>query len=183
MILRPARESDFVPIVDLTNHYIAHTSIHFSYDPLAPGDMRALWLRDRDRYPWFVAEIDGQFAGYAKAAPWRERAAYQWVAELGIYVAERSHRTGVGSALYTRVIEECARAGFDSVLGGITLPNDPSVRLHEKLGFVKVAHFPRVGYKLGAWYDVGFWQRFLRSTTPPPSSPAFEPAPPPLRVQ
>ncbi|MBL9150286.1 MAG: N-acetyltransferase [Phycisphaerae bacterium] len=156
--IRTVEDSDWPAIADLTNHYIEHTAIHFGYDPVTPNELRELWWPKRDLYPFLVAADGTRFLGYAKAGVWRERAAYKWTAEVGVYVARDTQGAGVGTRLYQALIDACRERGFHSLVGGITLPNEPSVRLHERVGFVKVAHFAHAGYKFGAWHDVGFWQ-------------------------
>jgi phosphinothricin acetyltransferase len=159
--IRSVEDADWPAIADLTNHYIEHTAVHFGYEPVTPTELRDLWWPKRDLYPFLVAADGARFLGYAKAGLWRERAAYKWTAEVGIYVARDAQRTGVGTRLYQALIDECRERGFHSLVGGITLPNEPSVRLHERVGFVKVAHFAHAGFKFGAWHDVGFWQVML----------------------
>lgn len=168
MILRAVADADFPPIAELTNFYIATSPIHFGIDPVTPAELRDAWWPKRDRYPFLVAsDADGGFLGYAKAGVWRDRMAYKWTAEVGIYVERHNQRRGVGRALYARLIELCRDRGFHSLVGGITLPNEPSVRLHEALGFRKAGHFERAGWKFGQWHDVGFWQLMLRDGTHP----------------
>lgn len=162
MVVRDAQASDFEFIAGLTNHFIAHTAIHFGHEAVSADELRSSWEKTRGRYPYLVSEVDGRFAGYAKAGVWRERAAYQWTAETGIYVEASLHRRGVGRTLYAALIDACRGRGFHSLIGGITLPNDASVRLHESLGFVGVGRVVRAGWKFGMWHDVGFWQLMLR---------------------
>jgi phosphinothricin acetyltransferase len=163
--LRPAAADDFAAIAAITNHYIETTAIHFGYQPVTADELRATWAAAQPRYPWRVAVAVAAGAvavvGYAKAGEWRSRAAYQWTAELGLYVDPAWHRRGIGRALYVDVIDAAAAAGFRSVIGGITLPNPASVELHRVLGFAHVGTFRDAGYKLGAWHDVGFYQRRL----------------------
>lgn len=109
-------------------------------------------------YPWLVAQIGSQVAGYAYANRFRERASYRWAVEIGVYVHANYYRCGVASRLYRTLLGVLKRQGFRHVLAGITLPNEPSVRLHEQFGFVKAAHYPNLGFKLQQWHDVGFWQ-------------------------
>lgn len=161
MLIRPAQDADFPAVAELTNHFILNTAIHFGYDAVSSDELREMWRRYREKYPFLVAEVDGRFAGYCKAGVWRDRTAYQWTPESGIYVVPDAHRRGVGRALYLRLFEVLARHGFHSVVGGITLPNEPSVRLHEAVGFVKVGHIARAGWKFDRWWDVGFWQKSL----------------------
>lgn len=161
MLIRAAEPGDFPSIAALNNHFILHTAIHFGYEPVSPAAMETQWREQRERYPWLVAVVDGAFAGYCKAGVWRERSAYAWTPEAGIYVEERVRRRGVGAALYRRLFEALRAQGYQTVVGGITLPNEPSVRLHESVGFVHVGTVARAGWKFGRWHDVGFWQRAL----------------------
>ena len=160
MSIRPVREDDFPAIAAITNPYIATTAIHFGYDPVTADELAAQW-RGSD-HPWLVLVDDGDTViGYAKSGTWRARAAYRWTAETGIYLAANAHGRGLGTALYAALLTELATRGFHSVVTGITLPNEASVKLHEKLGFVDVGVVREAGYKLGAWHDVSFWQKRL----------------------
>jgi phosphinothricin acetyltransferase len=174
MRIRSAAPSDFGAIAALTNRYIETTAIHFSYEPVTAHGLLALFEQYRARYPWIVAEIDGRFAGYAKAGPWRDRAAYDWTPEAGIYIEPEFHRRGVGRALYTRLFEVLRAQGYQTLIAGATLPNDASALLHEAVGFVKVGHVHRAGWKMNRWWDVGFWQKDLA----PPGAPATPIKPP-----
>ena len=156
MAIRPARSDDFDAIAAITNHYIANTSIHFGYEPIAAGELRALW-QDKPKYPWLVDDHDGVRA-YAKGGTWRDRAAYQWTVETGIYVADGARGAGIGRALYAALLAELAARGFRSAVAGVTLPNDASIRLHERLGFTAVGVFRDAGFKLDAWHDVAWFQ-------------------------
>lgn len=162
MRVRATIEADFPAIAALTNVFIRTSAIHFGYAEVTVGELVGTWRSTCATYPWLTAEVDGTFAGYAKAGVWRSREAYQWTAESGIYVAESCRGRGVGRKLYGELIEELRRRGFHSVIGGVTLPNAASVRLHESLGFESVGRVREAGHKLGAWHDVGFWQLMLR---------------------
>ena len=159
-LIREAREHDLPTIAEITNHYVATTTIHFAYEPVAVEEFRVMWSR-RDRYPWLVAEGDSVVLGYAKAGVWRERAAYGWTTELGLYVAPNDHRRGLGKALYGDLLRELGRRGFHSAIAGITLPNEPSVALHRAFGFVSVGIVREAGFKFDRWHDVEFWQKQL----------------------
>ncbi|MFN0132611.1 MAG: N-acetyltransferase family protein [Phycisphaerales bacterium] len=182
MLIRPTIEADLPAITSLTNTFIVATPIHFSFEPLPVAEMLHMWREGRDRYPWLTAEVDGRFAGYAKAGVWRTRAAYQWTAEAGIYVETDCRARGIGSALYAAIIDDLRRRGFHSVIGGVTLPNQASVKLHESLGFEFVGRFRHAGHKFGQWHDVGFWQLPLRDDTHHPSGPDAGPAAPPIET-
>ena len=168
MQIRDVLPSDFDAIARLTNHYIEHTAIHFGAEPVSAAELRAEWEeKTRGRYGFFVADVDG-FAGYAKAGVFRTRAAYAWTAEVGVYVEEAKQRRGVARALYERVIDVSRRQGFHTLIAGITLPNEASVALHERMGFHSVGVFREVGFKHGRCHDVGFWQLALSQGTPAP---------------
>ena len=119
-----------------------------------------LWARDMDAQ--VVAVVDETVVGYAYAGPQRTRAAYRWNVEVSVYVAHAFHRRGLGSALYRWLFDLLRRQGYCNAYAGIALPNHASVELHESLGFRPVGVYERVGYKAGAWHDVGWWGLRLR---------------------
>ncbi len=161
MLIRAATEDDFDSIAEIINHFIVHTAIHFAHEPVAATELREQWVRHRSIYPFVVAEIERNVVGFARAGAWRERAAYAWTPECSVYVQDDHQRRGVGKALYARLFHIMSAQGFHSVIAGIALPNDSSVRLHEAIGFVVVGRVPRAGWKHGRWHDLGFWQKDL----------------------
>jgi phosphinothricin acetyltransferase len=169
LMIREAREADFEAVTAITNHYITTSSIHFAYEPLSPAEVAAQWAKAKGRYPWLVATQHDRLVGHARAGVWRDRAAYQWTTEIGLYVADDCHRRGIGRRLYSELIAEVTRRGFRSAIAGITMPNDPSVALHRALGFVSVGTVREAGYKNGAWHAVEFWQKQLSSSAEPPA--------------
>jgi phosphinothricin acetyltransferase len=116
------------------------------------------------RFPWLVAERDGAVAGYAYACPHRYRPAYRWAVETSVYIAESRRRSGLGRALYAELTERLRRQRFHVACAGITLPNAASIALHESVGFAPVGVYRRIGWKDGAWRDVGWWQLELQPT-------------------
>lgn len=158
VVVRAFAERDVAPANALTNHYIATTAVHFASEPASDREFRATWEAGRADYPWLAAEVDGAFAGYARAYRWRERAAYARTAEVGIYVERSQQGRGVGRVLYAELLRQLQHAGFRTAIGGIALPNPASIRLHEALGFRHVGTFRGVGCKFGRWHDVDFWQ-------------------------
>jgi phosphinothricin acetyltransferase len=112
------------------------------------------------RYPWLVADETGVL-GYAYAHRFAERDAYDWSVETSIYLDGAARGRGVGSALYRALLELLSAQGYRQAFGGVTLPNPASVALHEAFGYRRVATYTQVGYKLGEWRDVGWWQRAL----------------------
>ena len=122
-------------------------------------------------YPWLVCESEGRVAGYAYASRHRERFHYQWSVDVSVYVHNDFRRQGIGKALYTALLGVLPLQGFVSAYAGITLPNEGSVGLHEAMGFVPVGVYRNVGFKLGKWHDVGWWQRTLQEPPAEPSNP------------
>ncbi|MEJ7597031.1 MAG: N-acetyltransferase family protein [Kofleriaceae bacterium] len=161
-MIRSPRDDDWPDVAAITNHYIATTTIHFGYDPVTPTALRDLCLAGA-RYPWFVAEEAGRIVGYAKAGTWRERAAYQWTVEVGVYLAPSACGRGLGTALYGQLLSELARRDFRSAIAGVTLPNDASLALHRRSGFISVGVVREAGYKLGAWHDIELMQKRFSS--------------------
>jgi L-amino acid N-acyltransferase YncA len=106
--------------------------------------------------PRYVFERDGAVIAYAYATPWRARSAYRFSVESTVYVSAGAPRQGIGSHLYKALIDDLRARGLQVVLGGIAQPNTASVRLHQSLGWEKVAHFKRVGRKFGQWVDVAY---------------------------
>jgi len=157
-------------------------SVHgsaISFEEVAPGpaEMAARIAATRADWPWLVAELDGTVAGYAYASRHRERAAYRWASDVSVYVSDAHRRRGVGRALYLALLERLAEQGLRVACAGIALPNPASVALHESLGFQAVGVYRSIGFKLGRWWDVGWWQLALAPAEPDAGSPA-EPRPP-----
>ncbi len=162
MPIRDAIAADFDAIADITNHYILHTPIHFGYEAQSGAELRAGWEKARHTHPFLVLLDDAQsIIGYAKAYRWRERAAYDRIAESGIYLRNGLQGRGLGKPLYAALIHACRDKGMHSLIGGIALPNPASIRLHESLGFVPTGVVRQAGWKFNAWHDVGFWQLML----------------------
>jgi phosphinothricin acetyltransferase len=143
-----------------------------SFEEVAPGpaEMAARIERVSATHPWLVAERDGVVAGYAYASPYRDRAAYRWAAEVAIHIGPAHRGRGVGRELYGALLPLLERQRLRVLLAGITLPNAASVGLHEAVGFRLVGVYERIGYKHGAWRDVGWWQ--LELPEPAPGAPA-----------
>ncbi len=123
-------------------------------------------------HPWLVAESGGEVIGYAYSCRHRERPAYRWSVDVSVYVADAWARRGVGRSLYEGLFEGLRRQGFRVACAGITLPNEASVALHERLGFAPVGTYRGIGWKEGAWRDVGWWQLDLATDgQDPPTEP------------
>lgn len=166
-MIRAAHADDFDAIAAITNHYIATSAIHFAYDPIAADDLRAAW-HEHPRHPFLVDDDGTRILAFAKAGPWRTRAAYAWTAEVGVYVAHDACGHRLGTTIYSALLDEVAARGFRSAVAGITLPNAASLALHARLGFELVGTFRDAGYKQGAWHDVAFFQKQLATGAEPP---------------
>lgn len=122
-------------------------------------------------FPWLVMVDAGQVAGYAYASKYRDREAYQWVVESSVYIHPDYKRKGVAQRLYKALFTILQSQGIYKVYAVITLPNAASVSLHEKMGFTWFATYKDVGYKLGSWKDVGWWELSLQQTESAPHPP------------
>ncbi len=167
--VRSAAEEDLVRVSEIVNHYIAHSVFNFRTESQSVDEVRALWAQRHRQFPWLVAVVENRVVGAAYAGPWNERAAYRWTVESTIYVDPAAQRRGIGDALYTELLDRLRGQGFRSAVAVITLPNEPSVALHERHGFVRVGHLREAGFKHHAWHDVGFWQCLLAGGYSAPS--------------
>ena len=123
--------------------------------------------RIRKSHVWLVCEREGRIVGYAYGGRHRERAAYNWTVEVSAYVDQNAQRSGIGRELYTALFDELKERGYRLLVAGITLPNEPSVGIHEALGFYPVGIFKNSGLKYGRWWDVGWWQLDLGEPASP----------------
>jgi phosphinothricin acetyltransferase len=148
-----------------------------SFEERAPDaeEMARRIERVSSSHAWLVAEQEGRVLGYAYACPFQSRPAYRWSASVSVYVAAGERERGVGRALYGALFDLLRRRGYRQACAGITLPNPASVGLHESLGFAPAGVSREIGWKHGAWRDVGWWQLEL---APPPEGPPADPGPP-----
>jgi L-amino acid N-acyltransferase YncA len=154
--------------------HVSDGATSFEERPPDAAEFAARIERVSATHPWLVAEDGGETVAYSYACPHRERPAYRWSVDVAIYVAASQRRRGHGRRLYEELFERLRAQGFRMACAGITLPNPASVSLHEGLGFAAVGVYREIGWKQGAWRDVGWWQLELS----PPSSEPREPDPP-----
>jgi L-amino acid N-acyltransferase YncA len=160
--VRPAVAEDAGAVAAIYNHYVVHTTVTFEEEVVPAVEMaRRMAQVQAAPLPWLVAERAGAVVGYAYAGKWRDRRSYRFSTEVTVYLAPDQGGRGIGSALYLRLLALLRDRGLHAVVGVVALPNEASVRLHEKLGFKKVGHLAEVGYKLDRWIDVGYWQLVL----------------------
>lgn len=171
MQIRLAQVSDAEQILEIYAPYVEKTAITFETTVPTVREMAQRISMVLEHHPWIVIEKDREILAYAYATKHRERAAYRWSADLSVYVKEEFHGKGFGKALYAVLLELLKYQGYHNIYAGICLPNEASVGLHESFGFKKVAHYHQVGYKMGAWHDVGWWELPLLEHLPNPSEP------------
>jgi L-amino acid N-acyltransferase YncA len=167
--IRLASEADAAAIAAIYRPYVQQS--HFTFEEAPPNAAELAGRMSNPIHPWLVAEESGRVVGYASTSPMRNRAAYRWSVETGVYVAQGAHGRGLGRQLLSTHIDLLQRQGFVTVIAGIALPNDASVALHERLGFTLSGIERGVGFKLGQWVDVGRWQRDLAPRTADPPEP------------
>jgi phosphinothricin acetyltransferase len=170
-ILRLARPGDSESLARIYAPNVSGCAISFEQDPPSAAEMRARLRATLPVTPWLVCERAGEVVAYAYASRHRERAAYRWSLDASAYVAPSERRCGLARALYTSLFALVRLQGYYAVHAGITLPNEPSVGLHQALGFAPVGVYRAVGFKLGAWRDVGWWQLELEARVGVPSEP------------
>lgn len=171
MIIRSVRPEDAEAIRSIYAPYIENGAVSFEYNVPSVDEIRSRIKKITEKYPWFVSELDGAVVGYAYASPFREREAYQWKAEVSVYVSDNAKGTGTAKALYDKLLSQLKGMGMVSAIAGMTVPNPETERFHEKYGFKKVAEFPNVGFKNGQWHSVAFTELQLNEYSMEPKSP------------
>lgn len=160
--IRPAEAADATAVQAIYAPYVTDTVISFEEVPPTIEEMAARITNAHEQgYAFIVAAEGATVLGYAYAGAHRTRPAYRASVDVSAYVAAGAHRRGIGSRLYAHLLADLAERGFHAAFAGITQPNAASVALHEAAGFTHVGTYREVGYKLGAWHDVGWWQRLL----------------------
>ena len=162
IIIREALAEDASEIAEIYNYYVRETTITFEENPVSPAEIKKRIQGVHSiTLPWLIAELNDGIVGYAYASKWKERTAYRFSVEVTVYVSPDYLRHGIGFQLYNKLLPALRAKGIHAAMGGIALPNNSSVGLHEKFDFEKVAHFKEVGLKFDRWIDVGYWQCIL----------------------
>ena len=161
MEIRFCTRLDAAAICEIYNHYVETSVVTFEEKLVTCSEMESRIAGTSKQFPWLVAQVDQDIVGYAYATAWKPRSAYRHSVETTVYLRNSQKGKGLGFMLYRRLIDELRQQNFHCLIAGISLPNEASIRLHEKLGFEKVAHFKQVGRKFERWIDVGYWQLVL----------------------
>ena len=160
--IRPAiAETDGPACAHIYAPYVRDTIVTFEVDPPDGAEMARRISAYGTSHRWLVAEVGGDVLGYAYAGPYMARAAYDRSALLGIYLAGSACGRGVGRQLYTALIDDLAARGFHALLACISVPNEPSIALHARMGFAMLGRFAQVGWKQERWIDTVWMQRLL----------------------
>jgi L-amino acid N-acyltransferase YncA len=166
-----ASVDDAEAIAGIYGPAVSDAAISFEYDPPDADEMRRRIATTVPDHPWLVATNGDTVVGYAYAHAFAPRAAYRWSVETSVYVDRAHHGAGVGRRVYGALFRVLALQGYRRAFAGIALPNPASVGLHEAMGFTPVGTYENVGWKLGAWHDVGWWQRDVGDAAAPPETP------------
>jgi len=161
-MIRKAAYSDAKTISEIYNYYILNTTVTFELDPITPEEVVDRMKKYEKIGPYLVYEENGEVVGYAYVSRFRERKAYDHSVESTIYLKNGFGGNGIGTKLYSELLSKVL-SNYHTIIGGISLPNDASIRLHEKCGFKKIGYFSEVGNKFGKWIDVGFWQKSVNA--------------------
>jgi phosphinothricin acetyltransferase len=159
-LIRAASHADLQRIHDIYNDAVLTTTATWDYEPW-PWEKRLAWWAEHEAdhtCPVFVAEVEGAVAGFSYLSHFREKIGYRFTREDTIYIDPALHRRGIGLTLLSAVVEQARSDGMRAVIGGIVSTNEPSLRLHERLGFVETARMPAVGYKFDQWLELIFVQ-------------------------
>jgi L-amino acid N-acyltransferase YncA len=167
LTIRAASTADAAALLAIYAPFVERTAVSFEETPPSVDEFAARIHKSQSRWDWLVAERTGVILGYAYGTSHRERAAYRWSAEVSAYVDPQVQRQWIGRALYLELFDRLAARGYCNAFAGIALPNDASVALHRRVGFEPIGVFRSIGWKFGAWHDVAWLQRALRSGPPP----------------
>lgn len=167
--IRIAKPSDAPELLEIYAPYVTCTTVTFEYDVPTVQEFAGRVSRTLERYPYLVAELDGQIVGYAYAGAFRSRVAYIWSAEVSVYVRDGFHRLGIGRMLYSELEVILRRQNIASMQACISHPNRESIKFHSSLDFERVARFSKCAFKLGRWVDVVWMQKILHESNDSPA--------------
>jgi phosphinothricin acetyltransferase len=163
MKVRTANSEDAAAIAAIYNFYVESSHSTFETENVNESEMRRRVSEILENYPFPVCEENGEIIGYAYASRYKSRAGYLHSVEVSVYIKNGINGKGIGTILYENLFAELKAKPIHAIVAGIALPNDASIRLHEKFGFEKVAHFREVGFKHGRWIDVGYWEKIQKN--------------------
>jgi phosphinothricin acetyltransferase len=162
MLIRPAALADLSAINEIYNFYVATSPATFDLEPMSEA-WRQDWFETRRAagFPVLVADIEGEIAGWCCLSAWSPKRAYEKTADESIYISDSRRGQGVGKALLGGILQEACRMDLHVVMAGIVGCQQASLALHRSQGFVEAGRYEHMGYKLGAWHDVHWYQCHL----------------------
>ncbi|MBE5795549.1 MAG: N-acetyltransferase [Clostridiales bacterium] len=170
--LRKAVAEDAVHLLDIYTHYIQNTVATFHEFTKTLEAYRQQIIELSAVYPFWVAEAEGRFLGFANAEPFRPQSGYRYTVELTIYLhPDAPKHAGIGRMLYKQVLDDLKAQGFVTALGCISGENEASIAFHRSFGFKEMAVFPRVAFKHGRWLNAIWMRKELLPTDTPPAEP------------
>jgi phosphinothricin acetyltransferase len=164
-MIRLATAEDAAALIEIYRPSIEASSVSFETMVPSVTEMRGRIEHCMQEYPWIVDDQQGVLRGYAYAGRYHTRAAYRWAAIVSVYVGADLVRQGIAGRLYRVLFALLEQQGVRQVLAAIAVPNPASQQFHEALGFRQAGVMPQVGYKLGQWQSMGWWQRSLGAGT------------------
>ncbi len=170
-VIREAAEKDIHDILSIYSVYVLETTYTFEYDVPSFDSFQERFRSVTKQFPWIVCEVDGEIAGYAYASTAFERIAYQWDADVAIYLSDKFHRKGIATALYSCLIEILRLQGYYNLYALITEQNEASILFHRVFGFSDIGIFHKTGYKMGAWLDVLWMEKNIHPYDDEPAAP------------
>jgi L-amino acid N-acyltransferase YncA len=169
-LIRKAREEDLPVLLKWYNWYILNGTETFETEPLPEDAFFQRIHAIMASYPFIVLEEDNAVCGYAYLDHFNGRAAYDWTADLSIYLDPDKKGKGYGSILMQAILALAAEDGYRNVISIVTETNHASMYLHEKFGFEKVAFFPALGYKKGQWLGVSYYLKQIKKDNEAPKA-------------
>lgn len=164
-----AKASDAEEILNIYGPYIKNTAITFEYDVPSIEEFQDRIQTITSKYPWIVCRVNGEIAGYAYANQFRTRAAFNWAVESSIYISPNYHGRGIATMLYNKLMNLLSYQGFHHIYAFISMPNESSVALHNKLGFERIGLYENSGFKHGKWYSLLALNKQLKPSHEPTS--------------
>lgn len=168
VIIRHVELSDAKALVEVYRYYVEHTAITFEYDVPAVEEFEGRIMGITQKYPYLVAEKDGNIIGYAYTSAFHVRKAYEWSAEMSIYLSDDAKGLGLGRKLYEILEDISKRQGITNLYACIGAPEvedeyltNNSIHFHEHMGYKLIGRFTKCGYKFGRWYDMVWMEKII----------------------
>lgn len=166
--VRMATIEDAKAIYDIYEPYILNTVITFEYDKVPMEIFEKRMEAVMDKFPWLICSVNGEIAGYAYCSPHLSRAAFGWDCECSVYLSEKYHKMGIGTALYISLFQIMDKLGYYNIYSLICVPHESSVALHKKYGFHEVGTYYNTAYKHGSWRHLLVMEKKLKETKDAP---------------